>query len=112
MNKTISKNRFKTLGKALDNVGINIEYQIDWGTSFEGDYKHSDQPRIGSGTYNGIEGWYFRKSDNINFTTKQKKLIKEILLKKGFKCKGINDYEVEYDNDRSYPPSISFINNK
>ena len=44
MNKTISKNRFKTLGKALDNVGINIEYQIDWGTSFEGDYKHSDQP--------------------------------------------------------------------
>ena len=112
MNKTISKNRFKTLGKALDNVGINIEYQIDWGTSFEGDYKHSDQPGIGSGTYNGIEGWYFRKSDNINFTTKQKKLIKEILLKKGFKCKGINDYEVEYDNDRSYPPSISFINNK
>ena len=28
MIKTISKNRFKTLGKALDNVGINIEYQI------------------------------------------------------------------------------------
>jgi hypothetical protein len=33
MNKTISKNRFKTLGKALDSVGINIEYQIDWGSS-------------------------------------------------------------------------------
>ena len=112
MIKTISKNRFKTLGKALDNVGINIEYQIDWGTSFEGDYKHSDQPRIGSGTYNGIEGWYFRKSDNINFTPKQKKQIKDTLLRKGFKCKSIDDYEEEWDGDRSYPPSINFIDNK
>ena len=49
---------------------------------------------------------------NTNYTNKEKKTIKEVLLSKGFKCKGIDDYEVEWDNDRSYPPSISFINNK
>jgi len=56
MNKTISKNRFKTLGKALANVGIEIDYQIDWSASVSGPIKRTDQPRIGSGTYNGIEG--------------------------------------------------------
>lgn len=29
MIKTISKNRFKTLGKALAKVGIGVDYQID-----------------------------------------------------------------------------------
>ena len=47
-----------------------------------------------------------------NFTPKEKKLIKETLLSKGFKCKSIDDYEIEWDNDRSYSPSFSFILNK
>ena len=109
MIKPVSKNRFRTLGKAFANNGIDIKYMVDWS---DPKLLETDQPYLGSGMYNGIEGWYFRKSNNTNFSTKQKKLIKEILLKKGFKCKGINDFEVEYDNDRSYPPSISFINNK
>jgi|TARA_B100000073_G_C23630429_1_gene532338 hypothetical protein len=109
MNKPISKNRFRTLGKELAKNGINIKYMVDWG---DPERSYTDQPYLGSGTYNGIEGWYFRKDNNVNYTNKEKKLIKEILLKKGFKCKGIDDYEVEWDNDRSYPPSISFINNK
>ena len=109
MNKTLSKNRFRTLGKALAKVGIDIDYQINWAESVNGNVKHTDQPRLGSGNYNGIEGWYFTKSNNTNYTNKEKKLIKEILLSKGFKCKGIDDYEVEWDNDRSYRPTISFI---
>ena len=112
MTKTISKNRFKTLGKALAKVGIGIDYQIDWSASVGGTIKHTDQPRLGSGTYNGIEGWYFTKNDNVNYSNKEKKLIRETLLSKGFKCKGIHDYEVEFGNDRSYRPTISFINNK
>ena len=109
MNKPISKNRFRTLGKELAKNGINIKYMVDWGNP---ERSYTDQPYLGSGTYNGIEGWYFRKDNNVNYTNKEKKLIKEILLKKGFKCKGIDDYEVEFDNDRSYRPTISFINNK
>tara|TARA_R100001591_G_scaffold104292_1_gene111884 strand:- start:39 stop:377 length:339 start_codon:yes stop_codon:yes gene_type:complete len=112
MNKTISKNRFKTLAKTLAKNGIEIDYQIDWSESIGGPIKYTDQPRLGSGTYSGIEGWYFTKNNNINYTNKEKKLIKEVLLNKGFKCKGIDDYEIEFDNDRSYRPTISFINNK
>ena len=112
MNKTISKNRFKTLGKALAKVGIEIDYQIDWSESVGGPIKHTDQPRLGSGTYNGIDGWYFTKNNNVNYTNKEKKLIRETLLSKGFKCKSISDYEIEFGGDRSYRPTISFINNK
>ena len=69
----------------------------------------TDQPYLGSGTYNGIQGWYFTKTDNVNWSVKEKKTIREILKKKGYKCKGIDDYEIEWDGDRSYSPSISFI---
>ena len=92
---------------------IIVEFQVDWSmTTTSGDYGYTDQPRLGTGAYNGIEGWYFTRNCNDNFTPKQKKLIKEILLKKGFKCKSISDYEVEWDGDRSYPPTIGFVNNK
>jgi|TARA_S200000501_G_scaffold277453_1_gene261286 hypothetical protein len=111
MNKTLSKNRFKTLGKALSKVGIGIDYQVDWSASVGTTIQRTDQPRLGSGNYNGIEGWYFTKDNNINYTIKEKKLIREVLISKGFKSKGISDYEVEFDNDRSYRPNISFILN-
>ena len=55
---------------------------------------------------------FVTKNNDINYTNKEKKIIKEVLLSKGFKCKGIDDYEVEFDNDRSYRPTINFINNK
>ena len=112
MNKTISKNRFKTLGKALSKMGIGIDYQINWADSVGREIQYTDQPRLGSGMYNGVEGWYFTKDNNVNYTNKEKKLIKEVLISKGFKCKGIDDYEVEFNNNRSYRPTISFINNK
>ena len=113
MNKTVSKNRFKTLASALLKENIVVDYQIDWSmVTTSGDYGYTDQPRLGSGIYNGVEGWYFTRNCRDNFTPKQKKQIKEILLNKGFKCKSISDYEVEYDGDRSYNPRISFINNK
>ena len=112
MNKIISKNRFKTLAKSLAKNGIEIDYQIDWSESTSGPIKYTDQPRLGSFNYRGIDGWYFTKNNNTNYTSKEKKLIRETLLSKGFKCKGIDDYEVEFDNDRSYRPTINFINNK
>ena len=108
----MNKNKFKTLAKTLEKVGIQIDYQVDWSESVGGGIKYTDQPRLGSGTYNGIQGWYFTKNDNQNWSNKEKKLIRETLKKKGYKCKGIDDYEVEFDNDRSYRPTISFINKK
>jgi len=107
----MNKNKFKTLAKALEKVGIQIDYQVDWSESVGGGIKYTDQPRLGSGTYNGIQGWYFTKNNNQNWSSTEKKLIRETLKKKGYKCKGISDYEIEFDNDRSYRPNISFILN-
>lgn len=107
----MNKNKFKTLAKALEKVGIQIDYQVDWSESVGGGIKYTDQPRLGSGIYNGIQGWYFTKNNNQNWSNTEKKLIRETLKKKGYKCKGISDYEIEFDNDRSYRPNISFILN-
>tara|TARA_B100001564_G_scaffold68023_1_gene53701 strand:+ start:17 stop:346 length:330 start_codon:yes stop_codon:yes gene_type:complete len=106
MHKTVSKNRFKTLGKLLAKNGIDISYVADWSSSMMHD---TDQPRLGSGSYNGIPGWYFTKSNKNNFNNSEKKIIKDVFKSKGFKVVSIDDYEVEWDNDRSYYPSISFI---
>tara|TARA_Y100000996_G_C22491021_1_gene630202 strand:+ start:144 stop:485 length:342 start_codon:yes stop_codon:yes gene_type:complete len=112
MNKGIHLNKFKTLAKDLIKENIIVEFQTDWSkTTLDGSYALSDRPYIGSGNYNGVEGWYFKRNSDDNFTNSEKKTIKQILLKRGFKCKGIHDYEVEWDGDRSYRPSISFILN-
>jgi hypothetical protein len=106
MHKTISKDRFKTLGKLLAKNGIDIDYMVDWSSSMMHDI---DQPRLGSFSSNGIPGWYFTKSNKNNFNNSEKKIIKDVFKSKGFKVVSIDDYEVEWDNDRSYKPSINFI---
>ena len=108
MHKTVSKDRFKTLGKLLAENGIDIDYMVDWGN----DMSKTDQPRLGSFSSNGIPGWYFRKSNKNDFDNSEKKIIKDVFKSKGFKVVSISDYEVEWDNDRSYYPSINFILNK
>ena len=104
MHKTVSKDRFKTLGKLLAKNGIDIDYMVDWGN----DMSKTDQPRLGSFSNNGVPGWYFRKTTRDNFTKDEKKLIKEIFDKKGFKVDSIWDFEMEYYDDRSWNPSINF----
>ena len=39
MNKVINKNRLVTLAKALAKVGIDIDYQINWSESINGNIK-------------------------------------------------------------------------
>ena len=109
MHKTVSKDRFKTLGKLLAKNGIDIDYMADWSSSMMYD---TDQPRLGSFSSNGIPGWYFTKSNKNDFNNSEKKIIKDVFKSKGFKVVSISDYEVEWDNDRSYKPSINFILNK
>ena len=106
MHKTVSKNRFKTLGKLLKENNIDVEYMTDWSSSM---LHETDQPRLGSFSSNGIPGWYFTKSNKNDFNNSEKKIIKDVFKSKGFKVVSISDYEVEWDNDRSYKPSINFI---
>ena len=104
MHKTVSKNRFKTLGKLLAKNGIDIDYMVDWSN----DMSKTDQPRLGSGNYNGIPGWYFTKADKIDWTNSEKYLIKKLFDSKNFKVISVDDGEMEYDNDRYFFPTINF----
>lgn len=105
MHKTVSKNRFKTMAKLLAKNDIGIDYMVNWG----GDMNETDQPRLGSGNYNGIPGWYFTKSNKNDWNDNEKFLIKELFTSKKFKVVSINDGEMEFDNDRYFYPSINFI---
>ena len=105
MHKTVSKNRFKTMAKLLAKNDISINYMVDWG----GDMSETDQPRLGSGNYNGIPGWYFTKSNRNDWNDDEKFLIKELFTSKDFKVVSVSDGEMEYDNDRYFYPTINFI---
>ena len=96
------------MAKLLAKNDISINYMVDWG----GDMSETDQPRLGSGNYNGIPGWYFTKADKNDFTNKEKSLIKKLFASKKFKVVSVNDGEMEFDDDRYFYPSISFILNK
>ena len=108
MHKKLTKNRFKKLGKALADNDIDINYMIDWAND---NGLNTGQPRLGNGNYNGIEGWYFTKPNKNDYTNKQIKVIKETLLSKGFKCKGVSEGEMDIDDDRYFYPTIKFILN-
>ena len=104
MHKTVSKNRFKTMAKLLAKNDISINYMVDWG----GDMSETDQPRLGSGSYNGIPGWYFTKSNRNDWNDNEKFLIKELFTSKDFKVVSVSDGEMEFDNDRYFYPTINF----
>jgi len=109
MHKTVSKNRFKTMAKLLLKNGINIDYQFDWSSDEVDGLNYTDTPRLGSGNYNGIPGWYFTKADKIDWTNSEKYLIKKLFTSKNFKVISVDDGEMEYDNDRYFFPTINFI---
>ena len=71
MHKTVSNGRFKTLAKELAKNNIDIDYQFDWSSDALDGLNYTDTPRLGSGNYNGIPGWYFTKANKNDFTNKE-----------------------------------------
>ena len=108
MHKTVSINRFKTMAKLLLKNGINIDYQFDWSSDALDGLNYTDTPRLGSGNYNGIPGWYFTKSNRNDWNDNEKFLIKELFTSKDFKVVSVSDGEMEFDNDRYFYPTINF----
>ena len=108
----MNKNKSKTLGKLLKKEGINIQYMINWENNRPNSGKdviYTDQPHLGSASEDGKEGWYFRKDSSGDWSNDEKKIIKKIIKSKGYKVGHISDSEVEYDNDRTYPASVTFF---
>ena len=88
--------KIKELALDLKINGIKVEYNTN------------NDPYLGSSRSNGIEGYYFRKNDYLDFTKSEKIRIQELLLEYGFEVINISDYELEYDGDRAWKASISF----
>ena len=104
----MNKNKSKALGKALAKEGIEIQYTMNWQSDGTID-GYTDQPHLGSAMSNGEKGHYFRKNGLGDWSVKEKKIIREVIKNKGYKVGRIDDMETEYDNDRTYPASVTFF---
>ena len=111
-------NAFVLLGYAksyANQLGLSFDKIRDEMTS--GDYEnliqvfdgYTDQPHLGSAMSNGMRGHYFKKHGPGNWTTSEKKIIREVIKSKGYKVGHIDDMETEWDNDRTWPASVTFF---
>ena len=100
----------KQVSREIIQEGINLErdwnfFDIDGGRGIiEEDYAY-----IGSGRYNGVEGFYFKRGDDQCFDSEEEKSITEILNLHGFKVIDFQPWEMEHGGDRSYRASVSFV---
>ena len=58
---------------------------------------------------NGVDGFYFRRADSNDFTSEEKETITEILNENGFKVIDFEPWEMEWDGDRAWNASVSFV---
>jgi len=68
-----------------------------------------DYAYVGSGRYNGVDGFYFKRGDDQCFDSEEEKSITEILNLHGFKVIDFQPWEMEHGGDRSYRASVSFV---
>ena len=65
--------------------GINLEMDWEFGDVDGGrGFIEKDYAYIGSGRYNFVDGFYFKRDDDQCFNSDEEKIITEILNKNGF----------------------------
>ena len=90
--------------------GINLELEWNFGDIngkrgiIEEDYAY-----IGSGRYNGVDGYYFKRNDGLCFDGDEQESITEILNLHGFEVINFEPWEMEHDGDRFHRASVSFV---
>ena len=100
----------KQVSREIIQEGINLEMDWNFGEVYgkrgiiEEDYAY-----IGSGRYNGVEGFYFKRGDDQCFNSDEEKAITEILNLHGFEVEHFSPFEIEWDGDRSHRASVSFV---
>jgi len=100
----------KQVSREVIQEGINLEMDWNFGEVYgkrgiiEEDYAY-----IGSGRYNGVDGFYFKRGDDQCFNSDEEKSITEILNLHGFKVIDFQPWEMEHGGDRSYRASVSFV---
>ena len=90
--------------------GINLEMDWEFGdVNVAGGIVYKDYAYIGPGSYNGVEGFYFKRGDGECFNSDEEKIITEILNKNGFEVAIFSPFEIEWDGDRAHRASVGFI---
>ena len=90
-------------------AGINLEMDWEFGDvdGGRGVIEH-DYAYVGSGRYNGIEGFYFKRGDDDCFNGDEIKIVSDILNKNGFEVEHFSPFEIEWDGDRAHRASVGF----
>ena len=112
MFKKENQNLFIALASILNTKGANVAMESDfehWKQHQE--IKYTNVPYIGSGHYMGSEGFYF-KADRDFFGIGLEELKNSFPINIDgyeFECVSVSEYEVDYDDDRSWPESVGFV---
>jgi len=103
-----NQNLFIELAKVLNAKGANIEME---GSFQDGNYIYSNNPVVRGYMGPEGEGFYFRANSNY-FGISELEISNVFPISiEGYDVRMVSfsEYEVEFDNDRSYPESFSFI---
>jgi hypothetical protein len=103
-----NQNLFIELAKVLNAKGANIEME---GSFQDGNYIYSNNPVVRGYMGPEGEGFYFRANRNY-FGISELEISNVFPISiEGYDVRMVSfsEYEVEFDNDRSYPESFSFI---
>jgi hypothetical protein len=113
MRDMIDKLIFVKLAKKLVESGVNVEFESDWEHWKEHrEIKYTEVPYIGSGWYNGRDGFYFKKRGYHDWSQNE-----EIEIRLAFQNLEIDGYrlelqgieDVESDDDRLWNANFSFF---
>ena len=98
----------KQVSREILKEGINLEMDYEFGdVNGKRGIVYKDYAYIGPGSYNGVEGFYFKRDDSECFNSDEEKIITEILNKNGFEVKHFSI--VEDDDDRIWNASVGFV---
>ena len=101
---------FIALASILNTKGadINMESDFDHWKEHQ-EIKYTNVPYIGSGSYNGLEGFYFKaRRDFFGISLEELKNSFPITID-GYKFKCVSTSEFEVDDDRTWFESVGFI---
>ena len=121
-NLTIAENHkdVEILGNSLKSMGFEFDTQYSWEN---GEIIRSEKPTLRSSSYSTgvkvLEGNYIRINSLRYWSDNQHKLLLEafdmantMTSEYKFEYGDIEDYEMEFDGDRSYPASFTFYSHK
>mgnify|MGYP004362531351 FL=1 len=99
----------KQVSREIIQEGINLEMDWNFGEVYgKRGIIEEDYAKIGSGRYNGVDGFYFKRGDDQCFDSEEQESITEILNLHGFEVINFEPCEMEEGEDRFHRASVSF----